>query len=276
MKKTLLLVLGGSLLAVTVHAQVLLSGGLTYAQNFDTLSNTLPVAATTIPWSDNTTLPGWYATRGLPAPQAAWTSYRVDSGDNNSGGIHSLGSTNGGGGVNPITDRAFGSVGSGTPGTNAIGLRIQNDTADTLGNITISYTAEQWRNGGNVNVQTILAFSYGINAAFTPVSAVTNDPTYALFTALDFVSPQVGATAAALDGNAAANRTTFSNILLPGVTLNPGQEIMLRWLDVNDSGNDHGGGIDDLTVNFSIVPEPAGAVLMGLGVLGLVFWRRRK
>jgi hypothetical protein len=32
---------------------------------------------------------------------------------------------------------------------------------------------------------------------------------------------------------------------LSSITLNPGYEIMLRWYDFDDVGNDHGSGIDD-------------------------------
>ena len=66
------------------------------------------------------------------------------------------------------------------------------------------------------------------------------------------------ATAAALDGNAAANRVAISYAL--PVVIPSGQEIMLRWEDINDSGNDHGLAIDDLSIsatfsaNAPIVP----------------------
>jgi hypothetical protein len=59
--------------------------------------------------------------------------------------------------------------------------------------------------------------------------------------------------------------------------VNPGQEIFLRWLDIDDSGNDHGLAVDDFSVRFSIaVPEPATATLAGLSALGLFFWRRNR
>jgi hypothetical protein len=258
-------------LAIATNAQVLLSGGLTYSQNFDTLASALVGTATTSPWTDNSTLVGWYASRGLPTPTTAWTSMRLDPGDNTSGQIHDYGAT-------ASTDRSLGSLGSGTPGTNAIGLRILNDTgAAFTGDITISYTGEQWRNGGNTAVQTILTFGYATSASpFTsPISASSTDGAFTPLASLNFNSPTVGATAAALDGNAAANQVALSGTIL-GITLNAGDEILLRWYDINDTGNDHGGGLDNLTVTFATVPEPTVAVLGGLGLLGMAFWRRRK
>ena len=69
------------------------------------------------------------------------------------------------------------------------------------------------------------------------------------YSPLDFVSPITGATATALDGNAAANRSAKSANLI--VTVGAGQEIWLRWADANDTGADHGLAIDDLSVTAS-------------------------
>ena len=43
------------------------------------------------------------------------------------------------------------------------------------------------------------------------------------------------------------------------------EEIFLRWLDIDDSGNDHGLGVDDFSITFSAaVPEPTAVALGGL------------
>lgn len=275
MKRIIAIIGAVGIISLAAQAQVLLSGGLSYSQNFDSLASTTGTG-TTVPWTDNTTLPGWYASRALTASTAAYgpsayTSYRTDNA-NSSGWLYSYG----GAGVGLATDRALGSLSSGTPGTNAIGLQIRNDTANVVGNVTISYTGEQWRNGGNASAQTILAFTYATSTTpFTsPISALSSDPAFTPFAALNFVSPTTGATSATLDGNDPLNRTVFSATLLTGVTLNPGDEILFRWYDINDAGNDHGGGIDDLTVTFSVVPEPSCLALVGLGMLTLSLWRR--
>jgi hypothetical protein len=121
----------------------------------------------------------------------------------------------------------------------------------------------------------MLAFSY--QASSTPFASpiAVNDTNWTSVAALNFLSPTTGATATFLDGNAAANRSIFSNILLQGVTLNPGDQIFLRWLDIDDSGNDHGLAVDDFTVNLSVVPEPSTAVLGGMALLGFTVFRRR-
>jgi hypothetical protein len=271
MRKLLALLAVTGCLTVAANAQILLSGGLTYTQNFDSLSNT--PAASSGTWTDNATpgLEGWYASRAYvssttsPYGPFSYPTYRVGDGSANNGSIWSFGTIG-------ATDRALGSLGSGTPKTNVFGVRLRNDTGSVLDTVTVSYTGEQWRNGGNTAVQP-LTFSYQVSSTpFTSPIGVDSAPNngWTGVSALTFNSPTVGATAAALDGNAAANRTVFSPTILTGVTLNPGDEIFLRWLDIDDSGNDHALAVDDFGVSFSqVVPEPGLAVLGGMGLLAL-------
>src|SRR5262245_6389441 len=128
MKKLIAICSCVGVLALAANGQVLLSGGLTYSQNFDSLSNT--PAASSGTWTDNATpgLVGWYASRAFvsgttsPFGPFAYTTYRVGDGSANNGSIWSFGTIG-------ATDRALGSLGSGTPKTNVFGVRILNDTA---------------------------------------------------------------------------------------------------------------------------------------------------
>lgn len=280
MKKFLSIVALGAFSLLAANSQVLLSGGLTYSQNFDSLSNqTTAAIGTTVSWTDNATVgvAGWYASRAFTAGTTsvfgpyAYTGYRVADGTANNGTLNSYGIA----GVNSVDDRALGSLVSGTPKTNIFGLRVQNDTASAVDTVTLSYAGEQWRNGGNTAVQK-LAFSYRISGSPFTSPIATDAVGWTAFGTLDFLSPTVGAVAAALDGNAAANRTLFSGVLLTGVTLNPGEEIFFRWLDIDDSGSDHALAVDDFAVSFSsvTVPEPAVATIGGLAALAVVMRRR--
>jgi hypothetical protein len=231
----------------SAHAQILFSAGSPYTQNFDSLGT---VGS---PWTDNSTLPSWYASKTLGGTTV--TTNRADNGSMNSGSLYNYGLTG-------DSNRALGSIASGTPGNIAFGVRFQNDTALAITNITISYKGEQWRNGGNINTQT-LAFTYVVST--TPVTtsdAVGNLYPWTPFTALDFLTPTVGATAAALDGTAATNSHQFTSVFLTNVVVFPGSELFLRWLDVNDSGNDHGVAVDNLSVSFTSV----GAVVVPISI----------
>ena len=165
------------------------------------------------------------------APRLALPIIVASTGQYTTGALYSFGVA----GVHSVGDRALGSIASDPTGTIAYGVRFTNDTGVIVGNFTISYTGEQWRNGGNTATQT-LAFSYRISN--TPITNPDplNTNAWVSFSLLSFNSPTVGATAAALDGNAATNRQVFSGVLLPGAAVQPGQEIFLRWVDVNDRG----------------------------------------
>src|SRR5205085_3350091 len=107
-------------------------------QTFDTLATT----GTANAWADDTTLPGWYSQ--FTAVTTNPTTYRADTGTSNTGAIYSYGVA----GTNAVTERAFGSVASGTPGDIYNAFKLTNNTGQTITSLTVSYTGEQWRQGG--------------------------------------------------------------------------------------------------------------------------------
>ncbi|MGN6519541.1 MAG: ExeM/NucH family extracellular endonuclease [Dokdonella sp.] len=216
-------------LAAPSQAQVALTTLDTpYAQDFDSLP-----ATGSSTWTDNSSIPGWYLAR-VGTPVAPYTVV-ANAGAGNTGAFYSYG-------TGTATERALGSAGSNASGDQFYGVRFVNNTAATITSLDVAYTGEQWRNGGNANFQS-LVFSYVTGAA--PQTNLSSAGT--LVPALDFASPIASATAAALDGNAAANRLALS-ATISGLSVAPGEEILLRWKDANDSGNDHGLAVDNLSV----------------------------
>ena len=222
----------------SARAQIALSGG-SYSQNFDSLGS---AAAN---WTNDVTLPAWYSSKG----NGDSTNFLADTGSSTAGGIRSYGVA----GVNSTSDRALGSIGASAI-TYAYGARFINDTTVVQTNITVSYTGEQWRSGTAATAQT-LAFAYAVSSS--PITNSFSAATWIPFAPLDFVSPNLSAAAAALDGNVATNRQFFDRIVLAGVAVAPGQELFLRWLDVDDTGFDNALAVDDLIVSFGTNP-PAG------------------
>ncbi|MFB2892388.1 SdiA-regulated domain-containing protein [Aerosakkonemataceae cyanobacterium BLCC-F50] len=203
-----------------------------YSQNFDSLS----ASGTNFSWTDDSTLSGWYSSR---------TTYNASTGSLNTGALYSFGIT---------ADRALGSVASGTTNTIYYGIRLVNNTSNTVTGLNISFVGEQWRNGGSTtttpSVAQTLDFQYQIGA-----TSLTGG-TWVDFNPLDFTTPVFGTTAAiALDGNLSSNRTALSSTL-SSLTLAPGQEIWLRWQDINDANNDHGVAIDDFSITANFAPPP--------------------
>lgn len=235
--------------------------GSPITQNFDTLLQT----GTANPWTDNSTLSGWYAQFGTTTNP---TTYRADSGGSNTGAIYSWGVA----GTNLIGDRAFGSVGSGTTTDVYWAVQLTNNTGSTITSLNVSFAGEQWRQGGCTPtpctpVAQTVDFQYQVAAAGTITDANTPATGWVDHDALDFTSPQPGtSTAVAIDGNAAANRTNLSSTIT--VNVPSGQEIWLRWRDINHANNDHGLAIDDfsVTANGAVAtptptPTPAGTTV---------------
>jgi Carboxypeptidase regulatory-like domain/Putative Ig domain len=225
--------------------------GTAVTQNFDSLGTTA-----TTPVTDNTTITGVYAFRavGNVVPNV----FTADNGGSNAGRFNNYGTT-------AATDRALGSASSGTPGTLNYGVRYKNNTGAAITSLLVTYTGEQWRNGGNATAQ-VLAFDYQQSATVTSLTAGTFIPV----TALNFTSLINTATAVALDGNLAANRTTLTSTITVNIPV--GEEIMIRWTDINDAGNDHGFGVDDLSVTpFGNALDITTANTMPNAVIGVAY-----
>ena len=213
-----------------------------YSQNFDGLINSASAS-----WSDNQ-IPGWYAARS-----GSGSTIVAGSGSSNSGNLYSFG-------VDVSSDRALGSVGSGSAGNFFWGARFYNDTGRSLDTLYLSYRGEQWRNSGEASSQG-LELQWRIGGSGIGGSSLA-DTGWTSVPQLGFSAPVSGGSAGALNGNLAANSRQLSGSL-SGLGLAAGQDLWLRWSDPNHSGSDHGLAIDDLMVSSSPLPAvriiPSGA-----------------
>lgn len=222
---------------------VLISKTGNYAQNF----NSLPSSGSTSIWRDKFTLSGWYAQRAATNDTIA-----ASEGGSSTGALYSFGTAG-------STERALGSLGSSGIGY-AYGLQFQNATTRTVTVNLISFAGEQWRVGqGVTNVQTLDLFYRKSNTEMTNLSPGTNNTGWTRITALTFnsLTNSTSATNASygkIDGNLPEHRLLLSNN--PGLTMQPGEFLMLRWSDIDHAGYDHGLAIDDLTVSWSVEAAP--------------------
>lgn len=220
--------------------------GTPYTQNFNTLVAGSDGA--TYPWTNNTTLTGWYveevagAADDLPLVEASYNTM------SNGGSIYFF--RNAG-------DCSLGSRAAGSTNTCHYGVRIINNTGVAITSLYLDYYGEQWsiaENGANVNTNT---FSYQVAASVTSLTAGS----WTNVAALDFTqiwsssqSAGLGGSACggtssqclALDGNQSANRIRIQGCIT--VSIPAGQEIMLRWTDIDNAANDHHLQIDDVLV----------------------------
>ncbi|TRV27898.1 MAG: hypothetical protein EWV88_04065, partial [Microcystis wesenbergii Mw_MB_S_20031200_S109D] len=221
----------------SMFAQVTMSSTGSHTQNF----NSLTTSTTASTWTDNSTIANWYSQR-----TGTGTTIQADTGSGTGGTLYSYG-------ANADSDRALGSIGSGNAaaGSFAHGVLLRNVSGVSITNLKVSYTLEQWRNGGNTTANTV-TFWYKISTS--PISALNpnSNGTWTQVTGLSLSSPINTATSGALNGNSAANRVSLANISIPSLNIANNSYIMLKWEDPDHTGTDHGLAIDDVTINWTV------------------------
>jgi hypothetical protein len=242
------------------------------SENFNTLPTNvtnasqvgLPKAAFYINPAINgaTGLTGWQGNNVLGS--SATTEFRSQDGSLSGNGGRGLMSY----GTNGSTERALGALPT-SNNINQFGLVLVNNSLDTYGGFSLSFTGEQWRRGES-GVTNTMTFAYGVGATNIDSSLTT-------FAGLNFSNPnnQSSPTEVALNGNLPANQVAKFGAVT-GLNWAPGQTLVLRWTTSEGSGQDNGLGIDDFGFSAQVVPEPSTLVLGAMGLAGLVGYRVRR
>ncbi|HLD53376.1 MAG TPA: T9SS type A sorting domain-containing protein [Sediminibacterium sp.] len=181
------------------------------------------------------------------------------AGTSTSSGMYSVGTSG-------STDRALGSLAAGT-GVYAFGILFTNQTGGSLNKISGSFSAEQWRKGGSGNRNTWM----GKYATGTMNSI--DQPNLLNHTSMNFSSIQFTTGAGSLNGNSPEN---FTNIqfTITGIDWKNGEQLLLRWEDVDETGSDDLVAIDNFSFSanfdtsnntvsidslYSLAPQPSNA-----------------
>ena len=176
-------------------------------------------------------------------------------------------------------DRALGSgLRTGTGDFVHFGVRFVNLSSSLIAGFDVSFDGEQWFYGDSFpGVTESLDFSYQIfNAGEGSLSALSG---WTSVSELRFISPvdNISPSFQELDGNSPANREEGIANSFTDITLAPNTELWIRWTASNTpSISDHALAIDNLSVTFHAVPEPATYAAMVGGIVLLVAWRRRR
>ena len=194
--------------------------GTNATENFDTLANT----------GTSSTLPqGWAISE---AGGSSDSTYASGTGSDNIGNSYSFGAVS-------SSERALGGLRS----SNVIpswGAKIRNNTGQTITNLDISYSGEQWRLGATGRPDT-LTFQYSTDAT----SLTTGN--WTTVAGLAFTAPVSSGTIGSLNGNASGNRTTVNNSITE-ISVAPSGNFWIRWQDNDATGSDDGLGIDDVSI----------------------------
>lgn len=210
-------------------------------QNFDTLA----ISGTTNAWTNDTTLTGadstldgWSLFNNLLVPIS---NYRANAGETNNGSFYSFGEAG-------STDRALGGVGSGSV-SGYITFAATNTSAATLTSFTLGFDGEQWRDGGNASLaQQTMVLEYGFGSTFDSVTWIAPGGNF------NWTSTVATTTAGSVIGNT-AGLVAGRGDTVGGLNWTTGQTLWIRWIELNDTGNDHGLAIDNFTLSW------AGAVI---------------
>lgn len=217
--------------------------GTQYEQNFNqlpssgsfTLTGKGPHALDQAPLS-LTTLTGWQLLQ-ISGSQSN-TNILAGTGSGTGSGIYSYG-------LSGNNNRALGSLASGT-GVYAFGVVFENLTGSILNKIHIHYKATQWRKGGSGN-SNHWQFSYQIR--YTN-SIDTNHLIKKEEGNLISIHNSTGS--ATLNGQLSVNQYPIT-ITIHDIVWKPGEKLILRWDDHDETGSDDGMAIDDFI--FSATTE---------------------
>lgn len=206
------------------------AGGV-YTQNFDSLVATNNTTGHT--WTNDSTLPGWFASRSTYAATDATlggsAANFVPTATAANVGLFSFGTAN-------ATDRAFGfrSTSSITSHTHLhLGLQLVNTSPTTLSRIQLRFNGEQWLRSSTTTVHSLIV-EYKLG------SATLSDTTgWTALSTVRFYSPDAATTAAATNGNASPWRVPLA-VSIGDLNWNVGQQLWIRFTDSNESGNEHG------------------------------------
>jgi hypothetical protein len=206
--------------------QIVLTGSGIYEQNFDSLASS--GTSSTLPY-------GWYF---IETGTIANSTYTANNGSSNTGDTYSYGSSG-------STERAFGTLLSGSL-TSTIGAKFYNNTGNTITQLPITYTGEQWRLGATGRTDSIY-FQFSTDATSL------NNGNWTSVYELNFRSPITTGTTGPLDGNSPSNRTTIT-YTITGLNIPNGSTFWIRWVDANATNADDGLAIDEFSINESALP----------------------
>jgi PEP-CTERM motif len=232
-------------LTTAARAQINYTGP-TYTQDFDSMG----AVGTTTPT-------GWFVGSGT-GPAVTGTTVIPGTGSSNTPGNYNFGVS----GVHGIDERALGSL-------TAQGVQLdtevdfKNGTGAPITQFTLTYDGEQWKTGFFANTLTLQLSTDGITWT-------------SLGSAFNFISPITGASTAALDGNATANRVAnIGGTFTLSTPIAIGSAFFFRFADPDDAKTDAGLSVDNFS--FRAVPEPSVYMLLGVGLLlcGQRFFHRR-
>lgn len=230
MKKILLLLL--LVIASVVKGQVTINSlPHTYTQNFGTTDITS--------WTDNSTYSGWYATDVIASPLHLNIT---SSGPTNVGSFYTYECSG-------DNNQKIGSRASGGTNTIEYGVRFLNSSGVQIRSMFLDFDWYQMSIAGNTNNTNSIQVQYNV-AAPTITLSTTTYTTITTFTLPRDTS--VTDNANQLKG-LPCNVNGHITLCFDMSSFTSGNEMMIKWRDTDNSGNDHHSAIDNISIVFNSI-----------------------
>ena len=176
-------------------------------------------------------------------------NFATGSGSNAVAGIFSYGANNG-------PSRGLGSLAS-SAGSYIFGISFANTTNTVIDQFEIEFTAAQWRKGGSGKANE-WTFSYHTSATNHVLDTLTKKDT-----ALNFTSVQLSTGTATLNGLLTTNQQQKKDTLF-NLNWRPGEQLILKWQDKDEVGNDDGMALQQLNGKALALPDNTAPTVFAL------------
>ncbi len=171
-------------------------------------------------------------------------NFNTSSGTNATNGIFSYGPANG---TANAAIRGLGSLAS-SAGSYVFGIVFTNRSNTMIDQFEIEIVAAQWRKGGSGKAGE-WTFSYATSLSNNVLDTITKKDT-----SLNFYSVQTSTGSAALNGLLKINQQQKKDTLF-NLNWKPGEQLVLKWQDNDDIGNDDGMALQQLSCKALAMPD---------------------
>jgi hypothetical protein len=176
-------------------------------------------------------------------------NFATSSGSNAASGIFSYGANN-------AATRGLGSLAS-SAGSYLFGISFTNTTNTIIDQFEIEFTAAQWRKGGSGRINE-WTFMYHTSSTNNVLDTLTKKDT-----TLYFTSVQTSTGTAALNGLLTVNQQQKKDTLF-NIQWKPGEQLILKWQDKDEVGNDDGMALQKLIVKALTMPDNTAPTVFAL------------
>lgn len=176
-------------------------------------------------------------------------NFATSSGSNAASGIFSYGANN-------AATRGLGSLAS-SAGSYLFGISFTNNTSAVIDQFEIEFKAAQWRKGGSGRINE-WTFMYHTSSTNNVLDTLTKKDT-----TLNFTSVQTSTGTAALNGLLTVNQQQKKDTLF-NIQWKPGEQLILKWQDKDDIGNDDGMALQQLVCKALTMPDNTAPTVIAL------------